>query len=402
MRDLRQPGPHRLRRAAREPGGLGAAHPLGGSAQHLLGALLQPGRLGRGLVLHRRQPCRASGRRSDGRGRPISRSICWSPRSTCAKSTACAGACRSCAPSATTSRDRERVLIRREEVRQRLLLNAPLAERALTGFMRDAVASAGASGVVVGLSGGVDSALAAALAARGAGAGAGARASTSPTAPRAPILRLTPKPPRRLSASQLRTIEISPDGRRLLRDRGRRRRRAARQQDGARADDDPLRPGQEARLPRARHLQQDRDPARLLDGLRRQRELAQSARRPLQARRSGSSRGTSELPERGGRQGPLGGPLAGPDRRGRPRLRLRDGGRDPLPPVRPGAARRTRWSTAAMPSRWSTGSSRCERQNPLQAPADADRPPVRLARSISTARSRATDAASPRTAWQAG
>ena len=37
-----------------------------------------------------------------------------------------------------------------------------------------------------------------------------------------------------------------------------------RQQDGARAHDHPLRPGQEARRPGARHLQQDRDPARLL------------------------------------------------------------------------------------------------------------------------------------------
>jgi NAD+ synthase len=60
-------------------------------------------------------------------------------------------------------------VIRREDVRQRLLLNPTLAERALTGFVRDAVASAGAAGVVVGLSGGVDSALAAGLAARGLG-----------------------------------------------------------------------------------------------------------------------------------------------------------------------------------------------------------------------------------------
>ena len=58
---------------------------------------------------------------------------------------------------------------RREDVRHRLVLNAPLAERALTGFVRDAVGNAGASGVVVGLSGGVDSALAAGLAARGLG-----------------------------------------------------------------------------------------------------------------------------------------------------------------------------------------------------------------------------------------
>jgi NAD+ synthase len=61
-------------------------------------------------------------------------------------------------------------MIRREQVRDRLVLNAPLAERALTSFVRDAVGMAGAKGVVVGLSGGVDSALAAGLAARGLGA----------------------------------------------------------------------------------------------------------------------------------------------------------------------------------------------------------------------------------------
>jgi NAD+ synthase len=61
-------------------------------------------------------------------------------------------------------------MIRREQVRERLVLNAPLAERVLTGFVRDAVGTAGAKGVVVGLSGGVDSALAAGLAARGIGA----------------------------------------------------------------------------------------------------------------------------------------------------------------------------------------------------------------------------------------
>ena len=61
-------------------------------------------------------------------------------------------------------------MIRREQVRDRLVLNAPLAERALTSFVREAVGMAGAKGVVVGLSGGVDSALAAGLAARGLGA----------------------------------------------------------------------------------------------------------------------------------------------------------------------------------------------------------------------------------------
>jgi NAD+ synthase len=57
-------------------------------------------------------------------------------------------------------------VIRREDVRARLALHEPLAVAVLTSFIRDAVETSGTQGVVVGLSGGVDSALAAALAAR--------------------------------------------------------------------------------------------------------------------------------------------------------------------------------------------------------------------------------------------
>ena len=60
-------------------------------------------------------------------------------------------------------------MIRREQVRRRLDLNAPLAEAVLTSFIRDAVETSGTEGVVVGLSGGVDSSLSAALAARALG-----------------------------------------------------------------------------------------------------------------------------------------------------------------------------------------------------------------------------------------
>ncbi len=56
-------------------------------------------------------------------------------------------------------------MIRREQVPERLLLNAPLAVKVLTSFILDAVETSGTSGVVVGLSGGVDSSLSAALAA---------------------------------------------------------------------------------------------------------------------------------------------------------------------------------------------------------------------------------------------
>lgn len=60
-------------------------------------------------------------------------------------------------------------MIRREQVREHLRLNAPLAEAVLTSFIRDAVETSGTQGVVVGLSGGVDSSLSAALAARALG-----------------------------------------------------------------------------------------------------------------------------------------------------------------------------------------------------------------------------------------
>ena len=60
-------------------------------------------------------------------------------------------------------------MIRREQVRGRLELNAPLATAVLVSFIRDAVDTSGTQSVVVGLSGGVDSALSAALAARALG-----------------------------------------------------------------------------------------------------------------------------------------------------------------------------------------------------------------------------------------
>jgi NAD+ synthase len=50
-----------------------------------------------------------------------------------------------------------------------LTIHGPLAEAVLTGFIRDAVETSGTAGVVVGLSGGVDSSLSAALAVRALG-----------------------------------------------------------------------------------------------------------------------------------------------------------------------------------------------------------------------------------------
>lgn len=57
----------------------------------------------------------------------------------------------------------------REAIRARLVLHAELASATLAHFVADGVANARAEGVVVGLSGGVDSALSAALAARALG-----------------------------------------------------------------------------------------------------------------------------------------------------------------------------------------------------------------------------------------
>ncbi len=52
----------------------------------------------------------------------------------------------------------------------RLAINSSLAERILTGFIRDSIAKAGMERAVIGLSGGIDSALSAYLAARALGA----------------------------------------------------------------------------------------------------------------------------------------------------------------------------------------------------------------------------------------
>ena len=61
-------------------------------------------------------------------------------------------------------------MIRREQVAGRLVLNAPLAVAVLASFIRDAAEASGLPGVVVGLSGGIDSALSAALAVQALGA----------------------------------------------------------------------------------------------------------------------------------------------------------------------------------------------------------------------------------------
>jgi len=58
---------------------------------------------------------------------------------------------------------------RREEIGKQLELNAALASQALSEFISDAVETSSTAGIVIGLSGGVDSALATALAVAGLG-----------------------------------------------------------------------------------------------------------------------------------------------------------------------------------------------------------------------------------------
>lgn len=57
----------------------------------------------------------------------------------------------------------------KDRVREKLRINAELATVALSSFIKDAVETTGSEGVVLGLSGGIDSALSAALAARSLG-----------------------------------------------------------------------------------------------------------------------------------------------------------------------------------------------------------------------------------------
>jgi NAD+ synthase len=100
-------------------------------------------------------------------------------------------------------------MIRREEVRHRLVLNPVLAERALTAFVRDAVGTAGAEGVVLGLSGGVDSALAAGLAARALGSER-VRAFYLPYRSSSPDSRTDAEATAEAFGLSLATIDITP------------------------------------------------------------------------------------------------------------------------------------------------------------------------------------------------
>ncbi len=99
--------------------------------------------------------------------------------------------------------------MKREEVRARLALHPELAASTLAHFVADAVAGAGATGVVVGLSGGVDSALAAALAARALG-GERVHAFYLPYRSSSEQSRTDAREVARVCGLALREIDISP------------------------------------------------------------------------------------------------------------------------------------------------------------------------------------------------
>ena len=303
VRHLREPGPHRPRRCRR---GQEAWESLT-RASALLNTcwvlycnrvgweegtfyaggshIVRPGRRGAGP---RAVPRRASAGRRDrpARGRPPALEPA-APRRRARRHRR-----------ARMTRPSEGRMIRRDQVASACSLHAPLADAALTGFIRDAVDTAGTQR---------------------------RRASASPAAstrrsPRpSPSARSAPErvhafllPYRtsspdsagdarrspRSSASPLRTIDISPMVDAYF---------------DAEPDADPVRRGnkmarermtilfdqaKKTRRAGARHLEQDRDPARLLDRLRRQRQLAQPARRPLQAAGLAARASTSACPRR--------------------------------------------------------------------------------------------------------
>jgi NAD+ synthase len=100
-------------------------------------------------------------------------------------------------------------MILKTEVAARLRLNAELAVETLAHFLRDGVTQAGAKGLVVGISGGVDSALAAALAVRALGAEA-VHAFFLPYRESSPQSRLDAEAVAGTLGLALRTIDLTP------------------------------------------------------------------------------------------------------------------------------------------------------------------------------------------------
>lgn len=100
-------------------------------------------------------------------------------------------------------------MITGENTASRLVLNVELATRVLTGFIADAIQTANADGVVVGLSGGVDSALSTALAARALGP-ARVLAVLMPYKNSAPESEADGRAVAELFSVESRTIDVTP------------------------------------------------------------------------------------------------------------------------------------------------------------------------------------------------
>ncbi len=146
---------------------------------------------------------------------------------------------------------------------------------------------------MLGLSGGVDSSLAAFLAAEALGAEnvLGIRMPYRTSSPES--LEHADAGRRRDSASPSLTVEITPQIDAYFERFPDADDAPARQQDGARAHDDPLRPLGALDRAGARHQQQDRAAARLRHAARRHGVGRQSARRPLQDAGVGARRARS-------------------------------------------------------------------------------------------------------------
>ena len=165
--------------------------------------------------------------------------------------------------------------------RDPLTINCGLVEPILVGFVRSEVRRVGFKKAVLGLSGGIDSTLSAYIAAKALGpenvCGVRMPYSTSSTE--------TMDHGALVAERARHPDDDRPDpraGRRLFRPLPRRHPAPPRQQDGPRADDDPLRPVGRAGRPGHRHEQQDRAADRLRHDPRRHGLGPQPDRRPLQ------------------------------------------------------------------------------------------------------------------------
>ena len=246
-----------------------------------------------------------------------------------------------------------------------LAIDTDVARRVIAEFIRGQLEQAGFERAVLGLSGGIDSAVVAYLDAEAIGA-------ERLLAVHAPVPQLVARVARRRRVGHRRARvreragRDHGHGRRLLRDRGRgRRERAgrprgepapARQLRRPDADGRAVRPVRDLGRPGRRDRQQDRIADRLHDAVRRLGLCLQPDRRPVQEPGPPDGR----RPGRPGRdhpQGPVGRPVAGPDRRDRGRLQLPGARPAPVLAGRQATLARRDGRRWASSRRWSSGST---------------------------------------------